>query len=412
MSESFELVPFAMAHGGSALGSHEGRIVFVPFGIPGERVRVEIVEDKGRYTRARILEVVEPSPDRADPPCPHFGPGLCGGCQFQHIDYERQLEIKREVVKDQLERIGKFEGTTVRPAIPSPAPWQYRHHSTFTMLPDGSLALPGDGERRLMPIEVCYIVHPALLDLFEQLDFDPEPISRLRLQVGSDPDAPMLVIESEDDLPPEIEVDFPVSINMLLSDNEPVNLIGESSVEYQVFNRTFRVTAGGFFHANAPQTETLVELVLRALNLQGDEVVLDLYSGVGLYSAFLAERVELVVSVESYPPAVTDAEVNLDDLDNVDIVEGPVEAVLDDLEGPFDAVVVDPPPSGLGIEVIDGLGRLAAPLIVYVSSDPATLARDARRLVDNHGYRLAEVQPVDMHPQAMYVDSVAVLSRD
>lgn len=118
-----------------------------------------------------------------------------------------------------------------------------------------------------------------------------------------------------------------------------------------------------------------------------------------------------MVSVESYPPAVTDAEVNLDDLDNVDIVEGPVEAVLEDLEGPFDAVVVDPPPSGLGVEVIDGLGRLATPLIVYVSSDPATLARDARRLVDNHGYRLVEVQPVDMHPQAYHVECVVLMSR-
>lgn len=409
MSETFELVPFAMAHGGAALGRHEGRIVFVPYAIPGERLRVEIVEDKGRFANARIVEIVEPSPDRAEPPCPHFGPGLCGGCSFQHITYERQLEIKRNVVQDQLKRIGQFEGVTVHPTLPSPTPWQYRFHSTFTMMDDGEPALPSDDGQRLIPIEVCYIIHPALLELFEMMDFEPGNISRMRLQVGSDPEERMLVIETADDLPPEIEVDFPVSINMLLSDNEPVNLIGRSSVRYQVFDRAFRVTAGGFFHANVPLVETLVELVLGALNLQGDEVLLDLYSGAGVFTAFLAERAELVVSIESYPPAVTDAEVNLDDLENVDLVEGPVEAVLEDLEGPFDGVVLDPPPGGLDVEVIDELGRLGAPVLVYVSSDPATLARDARRLVDNHGYRLVEVQPVDMHPQAYHVECVAVL---
>ncbi|HQA69095.1 MAG TPA: class I SAM-dependent RNA methyltransferase [Aggregatilineales bacterium] len=409
MSETFELVPFAMAHGGATIGRHEGRVVFVPYAIPGERLRVEIVEDKGRFVNARIVEIIEPSPDRVEPPCPHFGPGLCGGCSFQHIAYERQLEIKRSIVQDQLERIGKFEGVPVHPTIPSPEPWQYRSYATFTMTDDGKPAFYSDDNRRLVPIEVCYIIHPALLELFEMMDFEPGNITRMKLQVGSDPEDRMLVIETVDDLPPEIEVDFPVSINMLLSDNEPVNLIGRSSVRYQVFNRTFRVTAGAFFHANVPVVEALVELVLGALNLQGDEVLLDLYSGVGVLTAFLAERADLVVSVESYPPAVTDAEVNLDDLENVDLVEGPVEAVLEDLEGPFDAIVLDPPPGGLSVEAIDELGRLAAPVLVYVSSDPATLARDARRLVDNHGYQLVEVQPVDMHPQAHHVMCVAVL---
>ena len=411
MSDTFELVPFAMAHGGAALGRHAGRIIFVPYGIPGERVRVEITDDRDQYAYARIVEIVEPSPDRAEPPCPHFGPGLCGGCHFQHIDYERQLEIKREVVRDQIERIGKFKEPVVHPTLASPAPWQYRFHSTFTMTEDGAPAFTSDDNRRLIPIEVCYIIHPALLGLFERLDFEPGNISRMKLQAGSDPEDRMLVIQTDDDLPPEIEVDFPVSINMLLSDNEPVNLIGDSKVTYEVFERPFRVTAGGFFQVNVPVAEILVEQVLGALDLQGDEVLLDLYSGVGLFSAFLAERAGLVVSVESYPPAVTDAETNLADLENVDLVEGPVEAVLEDLAGPFDGIVVDPPRAGLGVEVVDELGRLAAPTLVYVSCDPATLARDARRLVERHGYRLVDVQPVDMFPQTFHIESVAVLRR-
>lgn len=210
MSESFELVPFAMAHGGAALGRHEGRIIFVPYTIPGERVRVEIVEDKGKYANARVVEVVEPSPDRVKPPCQYFGQGLCGGCQFQHIDYERQLEIKRNVVQDQLERIGKLKDPVVHPTIASPTPWQYRFHSTFTILPDGSPAYYRDDNSGLIAIEECYIIHPSLLDLLEQIDFEEGNISRVKMQVGSDPTQLMLIIETDDDLAPGIEEELTV----------------------------------------------------------------------------------------------------------------------------------------------------------------------------------------------------------
>jgi 23S rRNA (uracil1939-C5)-methyltransferase len=137
-------------------------------------------------------------------------------------------------------------------------------------------------------------------------------------------------------------------------------------------------------------------------------MVLDLYSGVGLFSAFIARHADYVISVESYPPAVSDAEINLVDLDNIDLVEGPVEAVLEDLEGPFEAIVLDPPRAGLDVTVIDELARLASPLVVYVSCDPASLARDLKRLV-RHNYRLVDVQPVDMFPQTYHIEAVATL---
>lgn len=410
MSETFELDLTAMAHGGASLGRHDGRVVFVPYTLPGERVRARLTEDKERYARAEPVEVLDPSPDRVEPPCPHFGPGKCGGCQWQHIAYDRQLALKENVVRDQLQRIGKLADPLVHPTIPSPSPWQYRAYATFTPAPDGQLGFISDDNSRVVPIDVCYIIHESLLDLYEQLDLDTEGLTRVRFQVGSDPDDRMLILQTEDDLAPSIEVDLPVSVNLLLSDNEPVNLIGRPQVLYRVFDRTFRVTAGGFFQANPPVAERLVEEALARLDLRGDETVLDLYSGVGLFTAFIAERAALVVSVESYPPAVTDAEYNLDDLDNVDLVEGPVEAVLEDLEGPFDAVLVDPPRSGLSNEVLDELARLAPPRIVYVSCDPATLARDVQKLA-RHGYTFQEAQPLDMFPQTFHVETVAVLTR-
>lgn len=410
MNEPFELELTAMAHGGDALGRHEGRVVFVPYTIPGEVARVRITDDKERFAHAVPLDIVTPSPDRVEPPCPHFGPGRCGGCQLQHVAYERQLIIKQNVVRDQLERIGKFRDPVVLPTIPSPDPWQYRSHVTFTTLPDGRLGFYSDDNSRLIPIDTCAIIRPELLELYEQLDAMPETVERVRLQCGDAPEDRMLVLQTGDDLAPEIEVDFPVSVNLLLSDNEPVSLIGSPQVTPRVFGRPFRVTAGGFFQANVALAGALVEQVLVNLDLQGEEAVLDLYSGVGLFTAFIAERADFVLSVESYPPAVTDADENLADLDNVELVEGPVEDVLADLDGPFDAVVVDPPRTGLSNEVIDELGRLAAPLIVYVSCDPATLARDARKLA-GHGYRLGQVQPLDMFPQTYHVESVAVLHR-
>ncbi len=408
--DTFDLTLTGIAHGGMALGRHEGRVIFVPYAVPGERVRVCIVEDKGRYAHAEVVEVLHASPDRTTPPCPHFGPGLCGGCQWQHIAYQRQLDLKREVVRDQLVRIGKFGAPPVHPTLPSPQPWGYRVHATFTVLPEGRLGFYSDDNSRLVPLDTCLILHPALLDLFEALDLQAPEIERLRLQVGSDPDDRMIVVQTAHDAAPEIAVDFPVSVNLLTQDNEPVNLIGSAHVTYHIRGRTFRVTAGAFFQANPPMAEALVDHVLGLLPLEGSETVLDLYSGVGLFTAFLAERAGLVVSVESYPPAVTDAEVNLADVDNVDLVEGNVEDVLEDLSGPVDAVVLDPPRTGVHPKVVKELARLAPPTIVYVSCDPATLARDAQQLA-RHGYRLVEVQPLDMFPQTYHIEAVALLRR-
>ncbi len=409
--DTFELTLDEMVHGGQTLGRHAGRAIFVPYAIPGERILARLTDDRGRYAFAAGATLLEPSPHRVEPRCPHFGPGGCGGCHFQHIDYAAQPGYKRDVVIDQLTRIGGFSDPVVHPTLPSPDAWVYRHHATFHVDAEGSLCFVGTDNQTLIPIEECHIIRPELLDLFYELNLDGIPeLDRVRLQSGSDGDL-MAILSTRDDEAPELEVTLPVSINFLLSDNEPVNLIGASHVTYTVRGRRFRVTAGGFFQVNLPQAAALVDLVLDRLDLRGSESVLDLYAGVGLFTAFIAERASLVTSVESYPPAVTDADENLADLDNIDLIEGNVEDVLPDLEGPFDAAVLDPPRTGLDVRALDALVAHAPGRIVYVSCEPSTLARDAKRLV-KHGYRLVDVQPVDMFPQTYHIECVALMSRD
>ncbi len=406
--DTFELQLEAMAHGGSALGRHDQRTIFVPYTIPGERVMARIKQDKGRIAFAEGVTLLEESGDRVYPRCPHFGPGKCWRCQWQHIDYPAQLLLKQDVLADQLARIGGFDDADVRPVIPSPMQWGYNYHMTLLAHEDGTLGFPGVDEA-VYPITECHILHPDLLALYHSLDMEFDGLRSVRLQMGTD-GAQMLILTMADDNAPELETNLPASVNMLLSDNEPVNLIGESHSRYQVGGRQYRVTAGSFFRPNVVQLEKLVTLTLDALQPGEGKAVLDLYAGVGLFTAFLAERASLVTLVESYPPAVTDAEDNTAALDNVDIIEGAVEDVLPELDEPYQAAVVDPPPDGLSVDVVDGLGQASIPRLAYVSSDPATLARDGKRLA-RHGYRLAYVQPIDLAPQTYYIDTVALFER-
>ncbi len=406
--DEFSLELTKVANGGDMMGRYDGKVVFVPYTIPGEAINAVFTEENKGYARAAATTWAVISPDRVEAPCPHYGPGLCGGCHWQHIDYARQLDLKRAVVVDQLKRIGKVEEPTVHLTIPSPKPWHYRAHLTFSLKDDGSFAFWNDDNTALEPIDICLIMDEALADLYHEVNLTSPDIEQVRFQVGSELDDLMIVLYSQTEQAPELALDLPVSVNLLLPDNEPINLIGKAHVTYTIKHRNFRVTAGGFFQTNQGVTELLVEGLLEQLDLQGHETVLDLYAGVGLFTSFIAEQAEHVVSVESYPPAVTDADINMAEMDNVDLVEGPVEGVLPDLIGPFDAVVLDPPRSGLDASVIDELARLEPPLIVYVSCDVATLARDIKRF-QKKGFRLVDVQPYDMFPQTYHVENIAVL---
>lgn len=399
----------SMAHGGSALGRHEGKVIFVPYALPGEEVAVEVLEDRRHFARARLLEVHAASPDRVAPPCPFFGD--CGGCQWQHASYAAQLAFKTTVVRDQLIRLGNLADPLVRDTLASPAPWHYRNHVQFAVDRQGRLGFRATASRRIVLVDECLLLHPLLEDLFFALDmgFDAELLllKGLSLRAGINTGDRMIVFETVGDEPLELEVDFPVSCVLLLEDGTPVNFIGNNYITERVAGRIFRISAGSFFQVNTPQTETLIRLVTELLAPSGDETLLDAYCGVGTFALTLAEEVSHVIGIESAPTAVEDFRINAAGMENVAILPGAAEEVLPDLETPLDLAVVDPPRAGVHPDALAALVRLAPARIVYVSCDPATLARDGRVLAEA-GYDLAVVQPVDVFPQTYHVETVSL----
>ena len=246
-------------------------------------------------------------------------------------------------------------------------------------------------------ISECHVAHPDLIDLLGELDLDYDRAQKMTLRRGSDGHL-MLIFEIDAEEDPDLSTDLPLSVNLVLPDREPINLIGDSHSAFAIAGREIRVTAGSYLRGNISGVETLVAKVVDSMALTGEERLLDLYAGVGIFSTFLASQAALITLVESYPPAVNDADVNLAEFDNVEVVDGQVESVLADLsaeEERYDAALVDPPSSGLNEDVIGGLSRLSVGRIVYVSSDPASLARDSKPLFDA-GFHLREIQPIDL----------------
>lgn len=415
----------ALTHAGEGVGRHNDRAVFVPFALPGETVRIELLEVKKNFARGKLREVVTAAPERVAPRCPHHfaltppaGPGLaergpaCGGCQLQHLDYAAQLAFKQQMVREQLQRIGGFaEGSVeVRPTLASPNPYYYRNHAQFALTPEGQLGLMAAASHLVIPIHACHQIEPALAALFPHIVIDsaemPE-LERVTLRSGAEGEA-LVVFEGAPEAP-EVALDLPVSAAVLRADGTALTLAGHDYLLMEVRGRPFRVSAGAFFQVNTAQAEALVGLVLEALALTGGETVLDLYSGVGLFSAFIAPLAANVIGIEAYPTAVADAAVNLDEFDNVEIYEASVEHALPALGGPFAAAVLDPPRAGCHPAALDALLAAQVARIVYVSCDAATLARDLKRLAAG-GYRIEHVQPVDMFPQTHHVEMVAVLT--
>jgi 23S rRNA (uracil1939-C5)-methyltransferase len=246
-----------------------------------------------------------------------------------------------------------------------------------------------------------------LEDLYATLDLEMEELKRLSLRAGTNTDDRMLIFEMEEDLPPAVELDVPVSCVLLLSDGIHANLIGRNYITERVGEHTYRISAPSFFQVNTRQAERVVEQVLDFLAVEKEETVLDAYCGVGLFTVPLAQRAGLVIGIEQAPAAVEDLLENTRELQNVEVVEGPVEDVLPELQMPLDAAVLDPPREGLDRFALDALVESKPDRVAYVSCDPATLARDAKRL-ERQGYRLVEVQPIDMFPQTYHIESVAL----
>ena len=400
------------AYGGEAMGRLEdGRAVFVRGGIPGERVRVRLTEEKARFARGLAVEVLEAAPSRVEPRCPYYG--LCGGCHYQHVAYSAQLQAKTEIVRSQFQRIGGIAEPPVSECVPSPKQWGYRNHIQLHPTAEGKAGFRAAASQAIVPVEDCLLAEEPLRALIPGLEVDPQSgLTRIHLRVGAN-DELMLWLRGETEKPPAFAVDFPTSAVYTNPWGESFLLSGRGFLVMEVGGRAFRVSAESFFQVNLGVAELLLKALLEALPPRMG-TVLEVYSGVGLFSATLAERAAELVAVESSPSACADFEVNLSDADNVSLYEAPAEqAVLYLAEQGFapEVVVLDPPRSGLEKGVLDALMAMKPQVIAYVSCDPATLARDVKRMA-RRGYRLASAAPFDMFPQTYHIETLAILKKE
>lgn len=440
-----------LAYGGDAVGRYEGRVLFVPRGIPGERVRVEIVEERRGHARAELLEILRPAPERIEPAYPLL---VDCGCQWQHISYPAQLTWKAHIVRQLLVRIGKQADALVHPTVGMPqgiTPWQYRNIALFTISPRGEIGFKFSESHEVQDLTECPLLHPALDQVYQIIrqklisyfgDTLGEMLQGFTLRgaigaasnssypaaIASVKAAPALItiharpgsyIENPQQLAQELMTAAPGIVGIIIEragGRYGRVFAGQEFLTDVVLGHRFRVSADSFFQVNLIQTSALIEHVMTMLEPQRSEVVLDGYSGVGLFSAFLASRAARVISIESQPSAVMDARANatLNNQNNVTSLEGTLERLLNQLHyrrERIDLALVDPPRSGCHPKALQALQIVNPRAICYVSCDPSTLARDIATLCAGGRYRLVSAQPIDMFPQTYHIECVVLLAR-
>ena len=404
----YELRLEKLTYGGDAMGRlPDGRAVFVLFGLPGERVRIRLMEEKRGFARGELLEILEASPNRITPRCIHFG--ICGGCHYQNLPYEEQLKAKTEVLRDQLTRIGRVENPPMQEMLPSPSPWKYRNHVQFHLTEEARLGYMQARVPELFAIRECHLPEGSINSFWPQLAFEPgTDVERVSLRSGKDDDL-MLVLESASPESPELEIEAGISIAHIYEGNSVV-IAGNDHILISVLDRDFRVSAASFFQVNAAMVGKMVNHLIVNLPVTQSTTILDIYCGGGLFSAFLAPKCERLIGIESSSSACEDFSFNLDEFDNVELYEGLAEDLIPYIEAKPEIVLVDLPRAGLGKRVVDGILKLSPRVIAYVSCDPSTLARDAARLIHG-GYTLKDVTPFDLFPQTYHIESISLFQR-
>jgi 23S rRNA (uracil1939-C5)-methyltransferase len=399
-----------IGHGGYAIGrDKQNRVIFVPNAIPGETVEVDVPDDATgkRFAHAQLRRVLKPVKARVDPRCAHASEGSCSS--FQHVAYETQLYFKQQIVQDQFQRIAKLK-PEVRKVLPSPLIWEYQREVRLSPTAVGGLGLWSARAHQVLPIDNCTLLVPALRELLSDFDLDLPTLRKVTLRQGAD-EALLVALEVEDVEPPELLVDFPVSVTIVLPDETTANLIGENFVTSEIKERLFQVSAGCYFYRNPAGAGVLVDAVLAAANLHGRERLLELYTGVGTLTAFLAEQTSELVGIEKDGDAVADCAVNLQAYDHISLYQSDVLDSLPGIELKPDVAVVHAPADGVPTAVWRTLLTQHAPRrLVHISDDLATLARDSQQL-SKAGYRLRYVQPIDLSPHTFEVTAVVLWER-
>lgn len=432
---------------GEGVARFEGLTIFVPGGAPGDRLLARVEEVKKNYARAALVAVEEPSPDRVAPPCPVVAE--CGGCQLQHIAYGAQLRLKRQQVVDALERLGKLSGVTVHPTLGMDDPWRYRNKAQFPMGYRSGRVIAGffaPGTHRIVDIERCDIQHPlgnrimaevkALAGRHGVRIYDERTHSgvlrhvlarvgrgtgeAMAVLVTNGPDFPhgeeiaRALMDRIPELVSVVQNINPARTNVVLGRESRV-LAGRAYITDYIGDLEFNISPVSFFQVNPAQTEVLYGKALEYAGLTGGETVLDLYCGIGTISLFLARQAREVIGIEWVEEAVDDARENalLNGVQNVRFIAGDAAVEMPRLaeEGVrADVIVLDPPRKGCDEPVLEAIAAVAPRRVVYVSCNPASLARDLGRLA-GMGYRTVEVQPVDMFPHTAHVECVARIEK-
>jgi 23S rRNA (uracil1939-C5)-methyltransferase len=393
-------------------GEQHSRTLHVPAGLPGERVTIAVEapatqpKRRKRYWKARpprvwITEIHQASPSRIQASCPVFG--ICGGCQLQHMRYETQLEWKRLIVVELLQDAGGFDDPRVLPTMPCDVPWHYRNHMRFSVNRNGQPGLTARGTHRVLPLASCPIAHEQINRALGVLNNLPSERPQVLIRCGAATGQMLIQPHPEPHIAQQLAE---VGLDLRAETMEEI-LGGE----------IFRIRPSSFFQTNTPQAEKMVQMVLDGLassqhqhTYERSRTIVDAYCGVGTFALLLARHVDKVIAIEESASAIKDAQWNLRQVSNVEILKGKVEDLLPTLQYHIDGLVLDPPRAGCQQAVLDALVQHPVDRIVYVSCDPATLARDLNILCHLHPtYRLQLVQPLDMFPQTAHIECIAVL---
>lgn len=381
-----------VAHGGHCVARHEGRVIFVRHALPGERVVALVTEDTGgAYCRADAVEVLRAAPDRVDPPCPHAGPGRCGGCDWQHAHPRAQRALKAAVVRDALARIGGLADVPVTVEELAGGPLGWRTRMQYAVTPDGRVGLRRHRSRSVEPVRRCLLATPEV-DAVGATRRRWPGASVVEVAAGSGGGRCVLVT-------PRDRAHLPA-------------LIGWGSLRETAAGLQWQASAGVFWQVHPAAAEVLAGCVTDLLRPMPGETVLDLYCGAGLFAGVLARAVGSagqVLGVEADPAAVADAEVNLGRYPWAAVRRAVVTAdLVARLEHRPDVVVLDPPRSGAGRDVVAAVCARRPRAVAYVACDPAALARDVRAAVE-HGYCLGRLRAFDLFPMTHHVECVALL---
>jgi tRNA/tmRNA/rRNA uracil-C5-methylase (TrmA/RlmC/RlmD family) len=389
-----------IAHGGHCVARIDGQVVFVRHALPGERVRIHITDSSKSFLRADAIEVLGAAPGRVEAPCKYAG--KCGGCDFQHVDPLVQRELLGDVVREQLQRLAGIDWAGEVEAV-EPDALGWRTRVQFAVDGGGQPGLRRHRSHEVIPVDRCLIAHPDLPDVLGR-SWDSDSVEAIVSSTGEK----LLVTDATIADEVEAAVDGVVAV-------DGTTRGGRNSLTERVRDIDFRVSGSGFWQVHPAAAATLVDAVLSAAEAREGDVVVDLYAGVGLFTAFLADVVGergTVISVESDQRAARDARRNLHGSPQVRLVGETVERAL--REGSVgvraDVVVLDPPRTGAK-KVVAAIAELAPRRIVYVACDPAALARDLASFAEL-GYGLESLRAFDLFPMTHHVECVASLVRD